>query len=75
MARTALESAASIAALVLTPESLVTDTREPPAPAAPLERSPIRHASVATLGPEGRPRAPPPVCAPPPNHDRRVRLI
>ena len=32
--RSALENAASVAAMVLTTESLVTDIKEPPAPAA-----------------------------------------
>ena len=33
--RSALENAASVAAMVLTTESLVADLPEPPAPAAP----------------------------------------
>ena len=36
--RSALENAASVAAMVLTTESLVADLPEPPAPAAPAPR-------------------------------------
>ena len=41
--RSALENAASVAAMVLTTESLVADKPEPPAPAAPAAARHGRH--------------------------------
>ena len=41
--RSALENAASVAAMVLTTESLVADKPEPPAPAAPAAPRHGRH--------------------------------